>query len=46
MKLSHVKQASLFSIEDGRHMFLITCERGNTIGLFNRALDPVLQDSA
>lgn len=46
MKLSPVKQAFLFSVEDGGHMFLITSERGNTIALFNRVLDPVHLDSA
>lgn len=46
MKLSPVKQASLFSVDDGGHMVLITSERGNTIGLFSPALDPVRLDSA
>lgn len=46
MKLSPVKQASLFSAEDGGHMFLITSEQGNTIALFNLVLDPVHLDSA
>lgn len=46
MKLSPVKQASLFSVEDGGHMFLITSEWGNTIALFNQVLDPVHLDSA
>lgn len=46
MKFSPVKQASPFSAEHGGHLFLITSERGNTIALFNRVLDPVRSDSA
>jgi len=46
MKLSPVKQASLFSVDEGGHLVLITSEQGNTIGLFSPALDPVRSDLA